>query len=221
MAGTFPRAGRRDKPGRGVLAFPGCREGVSVATAVSHPPHTLTLEEFYAWAERQRDGRFELEDGRVIAMAPERALHVRTKLRACLALRDALAGRGTGCEVFPGGLTVAIDDGSAYEPDVLVQCGERLAPDAVAATHPVIVVEVVSPSTNQRDMTTKLVGCFRVHSIRHYLIVDAANRIVVHHQRTEGEALATRILAGGTLALDPPGITLRVEDLFPPEAEQD
>lgn len=221
MAGTFPRGGRRDKPGRGVLDFFACRDGVPVSTAVSLPPQTLTLDEFYAWAECQRDGHFELEDGRVIAMAPERALHARTKLRACLALRDALAGRGTGCEVFPDGLTVEIDDGSAYEPDVLVQCGERLAPDAIAATHPVIVVEVVSPSTNQRDMTTKLVGYFRVNSIRHYLIVDAAKRIVVHHQRTEGEALATHILAGGALALDPPGITLRVEDLFPPEAEQD
>jgi Uma2 family endonuclease len=192
-----------------------------VSTAAALPPQTLTLGEFYAWAERQRDGRFELEDGRVIAMAPERALHARTKLRACLALRDALAGRGTGCEVFPDGLTVAIDDGSAYEPDVLVQCGERLAPDAIAATQPVIVVEVVSPSTNQRDMTTKLVGYFRLDSIRHYLIVDAEKRIVVHHQRTGGEALATRILAGGALALDPPGISVRIEDLFPPEAEQD
>lgn len=192
-----------------------------MSTAAALPPQTLTLGEFYAWAERQRDGRFELEDGRVIAMAPERALHARTKLRACLALRDALVGRGTGCEVFPDGLTVAIDDGSAYEPDVLVQCGERLAPDAIAATQPVIVVEVVSPSTNQRDMTTKLVGYFRVDSIRHYLIVDAEKRIVVHHQRTGGEALATRILAGGALALDPPGISVRIEDLFPPEAEQD
>jgi Uma2 family endonuclease len=192
-----------------------------VPTAVSLPPPPLTLDEFYAWAGRQPVGRFELEDGRVVAMAPERAQHARTKLQVCLALRSALSGRATGCEVFPDGLTVAIDDGSAYEPDVLVQCGERLAPDATAATQPVIVVEVVSPSTNQRDMTTKLVGYFRVPAVRHYLIVDAAKRLVVHHQRTEGEALATRILAAGTLALDPPGITLRVEELFPPEAEQD
>jgi Uma2 family endonuclease len=191
-----------------------------VSTAVALPSQTLTLGEFYAWAERQRDGRFELEDGRVIAMAPERALHVRTKLRTCLALRDALAGHGTGCEVFPDGLTVEIDDGSAYEPDVLVQSGERLAPDAIAASHPLIVVEVVSPSTNQRDMTTKLVGYFRVSSIRHYLILDAAKRIVVHHQRTEGETLTTRIFAGGVLALDPPGISVRIEDLFPPAPEE-
>lgn len=192
-----------------------------MSTAVAFPSQTLTLVEFYAWAERQRDGRFELEDGRIVAMAPEQVRHARAKAEAWLALRRAIEAAGIGCTPLVDGVTVEIDSATAFIPDVLVDCSERLAPDATAATHPVIVVEVVSPSTNQRDMTTRLVGYFRVNSIRHYLIVDAAKRIVVHHQRTEGEALATRILAAGSLVLDPPGLTLRVEDLFPPEAEQD
>jgi Uma2 family endonuclease len=192
-----------------------------VSTAVALPPGTLTLDAFYAWVQRQRDGRFELENGQVVAMAPEQVRHARAKAEAWLALRQAIATAGIGCLPLVDGVAVEIDSTTAFVPDVLVDCSERLAPDAIVATQPVIVVEVVSPSTNQRDMTTKLVGYFRVSSIRHYLIVDAAKRVVVHHQRTEGEALATRILATGSLALDPPGITLRVEDLFPPEAEQD
>ncbi|WP_333671311.1 Uma2 family endonuclease [Elioraea tepidiphila] len=192
-----------------------------MSTAVALPPGTLTLDAFYAWVQRQRDGRFELENGQVVAMAPEQVRHARAKAEAWLALRQAIATAGIGCLPLVDGVAVEIDSTTAFVPDVLVDCSERLAPDAIVATQPVIVVEVVSPSTNQRDMTTKLVGYFRVSSIRHYLIVDAAKRVVVHHQRTEGEALATRILATGSLALDPPGITLRVEDLFPPEAEQD
>jgi Uma2 family endonuclease len=192
-----------------------------VSTAAALPPQTLTLGEFYAWAERQRDGRFELEDGSIVAMAPEQVRHARAKAEAWLALRRAIEAAGIGCTPLVDGVTVEIDSATAFVPDVLVDCSERLAPDAIAATQPVIVVEVVSPSTNQRDMTTKLVGYFRVDSIRHYLIVDAEKRIVVHHQRTGGEALATRILAGGALALDPPGISVRIEDLFPPEAGQD
>jgi Uma2 family endonuclease len=192
-----------------------------VSTAVALPPETLTLDAFYEWVQRQRDGRFELENGHVVAMAPEQVRHARAKAEAWLALRQAIATAGIGCTPLVDGVAVEIDGTTAFVPDVLVDCSERLAPDAIVATQPVIVVEVVSPSTNQRDMTTKLVGYFRVSSIRHYLIVDAAKRVVVHHQRTEGEALATRIHASGSLALDPPGITLRVEDLFPPEAGQD
>ena len=47
-------------------------------------------------------------------------------------------------------------------------------------------------------------------------IVDAERRFLVHHAR-RGDEIATRILHGGPLRLDPPGLDLMVEDLLGPE----
>ncbi len=87
-------------------------------------------------------------------------------------------------------------------------------PDAIAAPHPVVVVEVTSPSNSRVDLTTKFADYFRVPSVRHYLIVHLAKRIVIHHRRRGDEGIESAILGAGTVALDPPGIAIRVEDLF-------
>ena len=47
----------------------------------------LTMPEFLDWAQSQAKGRYELIRGKVVAMAPERAAHVRAKQRIFLALR--------------------------------------------------------------------------------------------------------------------------------------
>jgi Uma2 family endonuclease len=79
-----------------------------------------------------------------------------------------------------------------------------------------VVVEVLSPSNAMKDLRDKLLGYFRVSSIMHYLIVDPDDRLVIHHARGS-DAIATRIVSGGSLRLDPPGIELVAAELFPPE----
>jgi Uma2 family endonuclease len=54
----------------------------------------FTADEFIAWALEQPTGRFELDNGTVVAMAPERASHATAKLNAVIALRDAIGARG-------------------------------------------------------------------------------------------------------------------------------
>lgn len=118
----------------------------------------MNVDEFLVWAEAQ-EGRYELESGGVIAMSPERALHVRTKFAACSALADAIRWAGLPREAFIEGLAVRIGEHTSYEPDVLVQCGGPLADDARVADNPVIVVEVLSPGTSYRDLGVKLTEC--------------------------------------------------------------
>lgn len=177
--------------------------------------HPMTVEEFLLWAE-DRPGRHELVGGRVCAMAPERAGHARAKIKAQRALEDAIALAGLPCEAMGDGMTVRVDAATAYEPDALVYCGERLPPGATLVPAPAVVVEVLSPSTGFYDRHGKLAGYFAVPSIRHYLIVDIDRRMVIHHAR-DGEEILTRLLPSGPLRLDPPGLGLRVEDLLGPE----
>lgn len=179
----------------------------------------MTVDEFLAWTMEQ-SGRYELEHGRVVAMAPERIGHVRAKTASFTALAAAVARAKLPCEALPDGAAVRIDAATLYEPDALVFCGDAPPRDALAIVTPVIVVEVLSPSTGRRDSHEKLVGYFTVPSIEHYLIVDADRRVLVHHAR-RGEEIATRILYGGPLRLDPPGLDLSIEDMFGGPAEID
>jgi Uma2 family endonuclease len=113
-------------------------------------------------------------------------------------------------------VAVRIDRHRSYQPDLLVYCGQPLPDDAVGASNPIVVVEVLSPGNAMKDLRDKLVGYFQVPSIVHYLIIDPDNRLVIHHARGS-DAIATRIVSSGSaLKLDPPGIEMAVAELFPP-----
>lgn len=73
---------------------------------------------------------------------------------------------------------------------------------------PVVVVEVLSRSTRGRDTGAKLADYFRLPSVRHYLIVRAEERVIIHHARGEDGVILTRILPDGLIALDPLGMVL-------------
>lgn len=79
---------------------------------------------------------------------------------------------------------------------------------------PVIVVEVLSPSTQRIDLAQKLEGYFRLPSVAHYLMVDPARPSVIHHARGEGNTILTKIVADGRIVLDPPGLELALSEIY-------
>lgn len=172
----------------------------------------FSREEYRAWCAAQPRGRFEREDGHIVAMAAERAVHARVKGAVYIALRRAITAAGLHCEAFPDGMTVETGEND-YEPDALVNCGPFLDPHAVAVPDPVVIVEVLSPTTRTTDTSSKLDGYFQLPSVAHYLIVRPIQRRVIHHRRA-GDRIDTAILANGPIALDPPGIAITVEELF-------
>jgi len=176
-------------------------------------PQRLTRAEFRRWAEQQPD-RYERIGGEPVAMSPERIQHVRVKARVWAALDRAIATAGADCEALSDGVTVEIDEDTDYEPDAVVNCGPPASPDATAAANPVVVVEVLSPGTQSINPSDKLSGYFRVAAVQHYLIVSTRKREVVHHRR-DGNQIVSRIVNIGPIALDPPGITVDIADLYP------
>ncbi|HSA82341.1 MAG TPA: Uma2 family endonuclease [Geminicoccaceae bacterium] len=179
------------------------------------PTPRMTVEQFLAWLEDGPAGaRYELVAGEVVAMAPERAAHARLKARIWRALDDQVVAHGLSCEALPDGMTVKIDEHTAYEPDAVVHCGARLVDDALLVPEPVIVVEVLSPTTKAHDAGAKLADYFRLPSVRHYLLVRTERPTVIHHQRGNDGSIATRIITTGALALDPPGLTLELAQIY-------
>ena len=169
---------------------------------------------YRAWTAAQPRGRWERHGGIVVAMAPERIRHTRIKYNIWNALTHALAEAGSACEAVGDGITVEIDDSTDYEPDVLVNCGERLDDLDLAAPTPVVVVEVLSPSTAQRDGTQKLADYFRLPSVQHYLLVSTEAARVVQHSRHQDGLVLARFPVQNRITLDPPGVTVSVADFY-------
>ena len=176
-------------------------------------PLRMDADTFLAWALEQ-DGRFELIAGRVIEAAAENAGHNRVKFEVCRALKEGVRGARLPCEVYTDGMAVRIDDATIYEPDASLRCGEPLNDDAIEFSDPVVVVEVLSSSTRAVDVGAKLPDYFRLPSVRHYLILRTDSQTAIHHARGKDSAIATTILTAGTIALDPPGVTVDLATVF-------
>jgi Uma2 family endonuclease len=183
----------------------------------------MTVAAFLEWAARRPEGeRWELIEGEPVptrgrspahAMAAETVVHARIKRRIDHLLSEALAKEGHGCEVFVSGPKVQIDATSAFEPDVVVSCAK--VPNGMLVPEPLIVVEVLSTTTRDKDFTIKLAGYAALPSVAHYLLVETERRLVVHHHRGGGEQeFRTSIVRGGIRRFDPPGLDLDIDALY-------
>jgi len=169
----------------------------------------MTSDEFLVWAEAQSDEKFELHEGVVVAMAGERRLHALVKRNALV----TLLGTKPPCAPYVDGIAIKVSETTTYIPDVLVDCGDQNDMREMTAVEPVIVIEVLSDSTSKTDTGAKLEGYFTVPSVQHYLIVDGVDRRVTYHRRETG-GLFTQILHTGMIALDPPGVTVSIDDFW-------
>jgi Uma2 family endonuclease len=174
---------------------------------------SLTVDEYLAWADAQIERqRTELINGQIVAMPAERVVHGRIKGAAFVTLNRAIKNAGLLCEALPDGMAVRIDDHTVYETDALVYCGPRLTPKTMIVPNPVVIVEVLSPTTSHHDTSAKLIGYFKLPSVHHYLVLDPDARTMTHHARDRAAA----VLSDGNLRLDPPGIDIAVADLLGP-----
>ena len=177
-------------------------------------PVIMNRDAYRQWAAAQPRGRFERIAGEVVAMAPERVAHVRVKANVWRALDDAVRAAGLRCEALGDGVTVEVGEDTDYEPDAMVTCGDRTDGEAIAAANPVILVEVLSPSTRSVDTGAKLADYFTLPSVMHYLVVRADRPAIIHHRRQHDGTILTTLAADGVIDLDPPGFMIAVADIY-------
>jgi Uma2 family endonuclease len=178
----------------------------------------MTVDEFLAWGVRQQKGRYELFDGRVVRQQPQSWGHAHLCVRMYSLLAEAVERTGVPFFAAPMGMTVRITDADAFEPDTLVAPLPKPLPTDLEIPNPVLVVEVLSPSSVKRDLTDKVAGYSRVPGIEHYLVLNPEEREVIWYRRAAGAGLQPPVTVDeGALELDPPGIVLAVAEIFPPE----
>jgi Uma2 family endonuclease len=174
----------------------------------------MTVDDYLTWAEAQSEApRTELINGQIVFMSPEQLAHNRTKIRVLFALQRAIDEAKIEAEVFTDGLTVPIEAHTAYEPDASVRLGPPLPDRDMKVPDPLIVVEVLSPSSVHMDTSAKLIGYFKLSSVKHYLVIDPDARTVTHHLRDADGQISSQTFASGVLRLEPPGISIEIADL--------
>ena len=89
-------------------------------------------------------------------------------------------------------------------PTLSCIAARQLGDDELLVPEPMVVVEVLSPTTKAHDAGAKLADYFRLPSVRHYLLLRTDRPTVIHHRRGDDAAIATRIITAGRLGLDPP-----------------
>jgi Uma2 family endonuclease len=161
-----------------------------------------------------KEGNYELVDGVVVKMQAERVQHVLAKGEAYSAFRAAVLKSKLPCQVFMDGVSVQTNKHTVRGPDLAVQCGSKADPDSLKIDEPIILVEVISPSSEFRDVHSKLVEYFSITSVQHYIIVDQSKRLVFHNRRESKGRIQTQFLHKGVLDLNPPGLKVKVADLL-------
>jgi Uma2 family endonuclease len=123
------------------------------------------------WAMPDDGRRYELLDGAIIVSPPPRVRHQRATFRVALLLRSAAP---PGLEVLPAPLGLFFPDEDYLEPDVMVFDPSVVEDDQVQAGMPLLVVEVLSPSSRRRDVGDKLTR-YRDAGVPSYWVVDPIN----------------------------------------------
>ena len=99
-------------------------------------------------------------------------------------------------------------------PEAVVTCS-RIAGDERLVPDPVVVFEVVSPSSVRTDQVIKLPEYQAVLSIKRYVLIERREILVTVHSRQYDEPWSTTALVGGdVLGLPEIGIRVPVADLY-------
>ncbi len=168
-------------------------------------PH-VTIDEYLAY-ERDAEGKHEYWDGEIVAMGGASPAHNGICWNLAGLLHPQLdSGR---CRGFTNDMPVQIPTLNRYVyPDLVVVCGEPVfEQDALEVlTNPTLVIEVLSPSTEERDRGIKLFGYRSLPSLSVCLLLAQDRAWVEHWTRQDDGRWLVAEIDDPTATLDLPEI---------------
>lgn len=145
----------------------------------------LTVEEYLA-QERRAETKSEYLDGEVFAMTGASLRHNRLLTNLLVALASQL--RSGSCQAVVNDQRVHIPATNSFTyPDLVAYCGEPELLDEEMDTllNPVLIAEVLSPSTADYDRGGKFAHYRAIPSLREYLVLDQGRVHAEHHRRRD------------------------------------
>jgi Uma2 family endonuclease len=176
--------------------------------------HRYSYAEYLAY-EQDSGLKHEFEDGQILAMAGGSRRHNALASRISAALEQ---GRGSECIAFQSDQKVRVlATGKATYPDASMVCGsiegDPADPLGVTITNPTLLVEVLSPSTEQEDRGNKWQHYQLIPSLREYVLVSQSEPRVERYRRLDSGAWEYSDVTSGSVQLST-GTTLDLAMLY-------
>lgn len=183
------------------------------------PPHSpgmnvalrkpWTMEQFLDWEERQ-ELRHEFDGFRPEAMTGGTAAHERIKMNLAAALVSRL--RGKPCQPFGSDLKVQTDHSVRY-PDAFVVC-TPVPPKSTVVRDPVVIFEVLSPSTGLKDRITKNQEYRSLPSVRRYVMLEQDSMAATVFERSGDDWVGHLLTQDALLRIPEIGIEVLLAELY-------
>lgn len=190
----------------------------------------MTYEQ-YAEFDRAAERKHQLIEGVAVQMpggSPEHNLIIVAVSRA---LGDAVDEAKSASLVFASDQSIYISSKRVYYPDAVVTGIPPQFDERDRLRNPVVIVEVLSPSTQAFDRDKKFKAYQTLPSFRHYLLIEQTHVSVTHYAKSDnGDWIVAGIYNDRadevTLTLDDVTVSVTVADMyrrveFEPEPELD
>jgi Uma2 family endonuclease len=176
--------------------------------------HRYSYDEYLAY-ERDSGMKHEYDGGEIIAMAGGSRRHNALASRVSAALEN---GRKPGCIAFQSDQRIRIlATGKATYPDASIVCGtiegDPADPTGATITNPVLIVEVLSPTTEQDDRGDKWQHYQLIPALQEYVLVSQSHARVEHYMRLKGGGWEYQDATEGVVHLSS-GATLDLARLY-------
>lgn len=182
-------------------------------------PISLVTPKAYLDGERAANDKHEFLDGQIYAMSGGSPEHSMLAMSIGAELRQHLKGKP--CRTFNSDLKVGVQGNSSFSffyPDVTVLCGDARFHDEQrdVLMNPLLVVEVLSPTTEAFDRGKKFRRYQQIGSLQTYLLVSQDEAHIDHFERQEDNSWSLRSVSGvdQVLVLSSLGITLALSEIY-------
>lgn len=153
--------------------------------------HNATVDEYLALVA-QSAGKHEYVNGHILAMSGGTPAHSLIAGNALFCINETLFEKRPECSAFTSDARVHVESSKAYfYPDISMVGGpiETAAEDALSIVNPLLIVEVLSPSTEGYDRGDKFHAYMQIPSFREYLIIDSRRPAVdVYYRKEKGRS---------------------------------
>lgn len=169
------------------LPFPDSADDSRTASndAAAWPIGPMTFDEYLAYMD-ETGVMYEYVGGMLYPLnggGPNSGTVAHAAIAQNTAARLHTLGRGTGCRVYSGMVTVRTPRDVGYIPDAVVVCGPPPPNDVRHLDRPCLIAEVLSPTTSRVDVIEKLEAYRELDALRAYWIIEATWRCVHRHWR--------------------------------------
>jgi Uma2 family endonuclease len=173
----------------------------------------MTAEDYLEWEAAQNE-RHDFVDGEVYAMAGADERHVTAAMNMAFALRQHLTG--TPCRTFMADMKLRpVGKSNFFYPDVLVTCSDVDRRNPLIKQEPVLIVEVLSPSTAAYDRGGKFAHYRRIAQLKEVVFIELdSRRIDVMRRGADGLFVLHPFERGDDVRLDSVDLTLTEDQIF-------